>query len=85
MRKHINYVLWMFLFVIPFGVFAQTNYTGKVIEGASGNPLAGATIQISGTNLTTFSGGDGSFSIQSPNSNASLLISYVGFIPQTIK
>lgn len=74
MRKLVNYVLWMFVFVIPLGVFAQTTYTGKVIEGASGKPLAGATIQISGTNVTTFSGGDGSFSIQSPNSNASYLL-----------
>lgn len=58
---------------------AQKTVHGKVISSADNSPVIGATIQIRGTSSGTVSGADGSYSIQVPNDNAVLQVSYVGF------
>lgn len=53
--------------------------TGKIVDAATGNPLAGATIRVKGTKRTTVSGADGSFTIQVADNKSVLVISFVGY------
>jgi len=61
----------------------QKRVTG-VIRNEVGDPLAGATIQVQGTTLGTLTDGEGRFSIEVPNENAVLVISFIGYIQQEI-
>lgn len=51
---------------------------GKVTD-ENGSPLRGATIKIKGHNLATSADGEGNFSLQVPEGNYVLEISYVGY------
>ena len=64
-------------------VFAQKRITGKVV-GSDGKPVAGATIQVKGSNTGTSTLEDGSFSITVPQ-NATLQISATGSKSQDVK
>ncbi len=56
---------------------------GKVMD-ANGNPVAGASVLIKGTQIGTAADGGGNFSITVPDDNAVLVISAVGFNPQDV-
>ncbi|MDR2918752.1 MAG: TonB-dependent receptor [Tannerella sp.] len=60
---------------------------GKKIQGIikdeSGEPIIGASIVITGTTIGTVSDIDGKFILDVPE-NATLLISYIGYLPQKI-
>jgi len=62
----------------------QRTVTGEVTDAATGKPLYGATVTISGSNVATTTNNDGNFTISLPKSNSLLVISNVGFDPQTI-
>ncbi|OJZ01248.1 SusC/RagA family TonB-linked outer membrane protein [Sphingobacterium sp. 40-24] len=51
---------------------------GRVVD-ESGNPLAGATIQVKGTNFTVTSDSAGSFELPGEFSGSDLMISYLGY------
>jgi TonB-linked SusC/RagA family outer membrane protein len=53
--------------------------TGKVTDGATGEPLAGATVQVKGTSIGTTTDAAGNFSLSMPNDAKMLLISYLGY------
>ncbi len=71
-------------FALPLWLFAQTVIRGTVSEASTGNPLAGATVNLKGTNIQEVTGADGKFSIKVTGSNPKLIISYVGFLSQTL-
>ncbi|WP_312336274.1 SusC/RagA family TonB-linked outer membrane protein [Sphingobacterium sp.] len=51
---------------------------GRVVD-ENGNPLAGATIQVKGTNFTVTSDSAGSFELPGEFSDSDLMISYLGY------
>ncbi|MFS4474603.1 SusC/RagA family TonB-linked outer membrane protein [Chryseobacterium sp. T20] len=51
---------------------------GRIVD-EHGNPLAGATVQVKGTNFVTTSDGSGFFEIPDEFSGSELLISYLGY------
>ncbi|WP_341835536.1 SusC/RagA family TonB-linked outer membrane protein [Chitinophaga pollutisoli] len=53
---------------------------GRVTD-ARGKPLPGATIKIAGTNLGTTTDNEGRFQLYTPESEAVLLISNIGYLP----
>lgn len=57
--------------------------TGKV-TGDDGEALGNVTVQVKGTNRSTITGVDGSFSITIPSSGAVLVFSYVGMVTQEV-
>src|SRR5688572_18666338 len=61
--------------------FAQNNFpvTGKVIDN-SGRPLESVSVQVKGTNVTTITKQDGSYSINAPSGSSVLVFSSVGFV-----
>lgn len=52
--------------------------TGQVTDSATGNPLAGVTIQVKGSSLGIVTSIDGHFSLSVPD-DAILVVSYIGY------
>lgn len=57
---------------------------GVVIDGRTQEPLPGASIQIKNTTQGTTTGAGGRFSINVPDDNATLVVSFAGYIAQEI-
>ena len=71
------------LCLFPMGALAQSLVKGTVNDEA-GDPIIGATVKVQGTNAGAITDFNGNFQIQAA-SNATLNISYVGYVPQTVK
>ena len=81
--------VWMIpilLFCFALSGIAQTiKITGRVID-TNGEPLAGVLVKMDGTSAATTTDADGRYSINASNQDAvSLMFSYVGCVPQTVK
>lgn len=73
-------------FLVVLGVFAQTKETKNVsgtIFDKKGESIIGASIKLDGANTGTISDINGKFSLNVPE-NGKLVISFVGYIKQTI-
>ena len=71
------------LCLFPMGALAQNVVKGTVNDEA-GEPIIGATVKVKGTNAGSITDFDGKFSVEAA-SNATLTISYVGYVPQDVK
>ena len=71
------------LCLFPMGALAQSLVKGTVNDEA-GEPIIGATVKVQGTNTGAITDFNGNFQIQAA-SNATLNISYVGYVPQSVK
>ena len=83
MKSRILFFLFLFL---PLIINAQeVGIKGKVLSSDDGLPLPGATIQISGTNISTTTDLDGEFTLSKVNSDATLAASFIGYATQWIQ
>jgi len=62
----------------------QIGIKGTVVD-KEGNPLTGATIKIKGTNSVTTTDADGAFKFNELPENATLILSFTGFVTQEIQ
>lgn len=76
-------VTFLALFIC-LGSFAQKTIIGKVLSSKDNSPVAFATITVKGTNVAAVSGADGSFTINAPGSNTTLVVSSVGFTTKEV-
>jgi TonB-linked SusC/RagA family outer membrane protein len=77
-------LIFVFGFFIPSQVFAQaTTVTGKV-TGSDGAPVAGVTVQEKGKKTGTATDAEGNFSLSVTNPNATIVVSSVGLVSQTV-
>ncbi|MBR4388486.1 MAG: TonB-dependent receptor plug domain-containing protein, partial [Prevotella sp.] len=74
--------LLFLLCLFPMGALAQGLVKGTVNDEA-GEPIIGATVKVDGTSAGTITDFNGNFSVQAA-SNATLSISYVGYVPQQV-
>ena len=70
------------LFLLTLVAFSQNAVTGKVTDSKDGTPVAGATVNLKGTKITTQTAVDGKFSINA--TSGVLVISSVGFAQQQV-
>lgn len=85
--KTLTFVCLAFLLLISGNLFAQEaiNVNGTVTDEA-GLPVIGANIQLMGSNGTgTITDIDGHFGLNNVPFNASLEISYIGYVTTTVK
>ncbi len=75
--------LSFFMVLLSTAAYAQTIVKG-VIYDSDKAPLAGATIQVTGTNTRTQSDAEGKYQITAPSGTSRLTISFVGFETQTV-
>lgn len=59
------------------------NVTGKVVD-EHGLPIPGATIKVKGTSIGVIADAEGRFSINTPQGNNILVISFIGYVTQEI-
>ena len=71
------------LCLLPMGALAQSLVKGTVNDEA-GEPIIGATVKVQGTQTGAITDFNGKFSVQAA-SNATLNISYVGYITENVK
>jgi iron complex outermembrane receptor protein len=62
---------------------AQVHITGKVIDTITREPLVGATIVVKGTTTATTASLDGSFKIKVPSGDQTIVVTFVGYVPQS--
>ncbi|MDQ3276957.1 MAG: carboxypeptidase-like regulatory domain-containing protein, partial [Bacteroidota bacterium] len=67
-----------FCLLATLQVMAQTTVTGRVTDEAQ-RPLTGVSVVVKGTNNGTTTNASGNFTITVPNSNSTLVFSYVGY------
>ena len=83
--RALNLMLTGIFFLIAVTAFSQSNITGKVTD-STGNPLAGATVKIKGSNKATKTNEQGVFSLQGVTASSPVLvISYIGFADKEVK
>ncbi|HBX21801.1 SusC/RagA family TonB-linked outer membrane protein [Limibacterium fermenti] len=76
-------VLFLTLFFVGIGLAtAQTRVQGMVVDEA-GEPVIGATVTVKGSSQGTVTDIDGNFTISAP-ANGTLVVSYVGYVPQEV-
>ena len=75
-------VLLFLLCLFPLGALAQSIVKGTVSD-ESGEPIIGATVKVEGSNAGAITDFDGNFSVNAA-SNATLNISYVGYVTQQV-
>lgn len=80
----------MILFVCLFQLFdvnaqnASKKITGKIVSSQDNQPIPGATIMVKGTKIGNTANSAGEFTLEA-NSDATLIITSVGFSPQEVK
>lgn len=82
-RKRLLSSLGMILFSVSF-VLAQVLVKGTVKDNL-GEGVPGASVQVKGTSQGTITDLDGKFSINVPNKNTTLVISFIGYITVEVK
>ncbi|MDP4186562.1 MAG: SusC/RagA family TonB-linked outer membrane protein [Bacteroidota bacterium] len=70
--------------ILPKEILQQQKISGKITGAATGEVLAGVSISIEGTTIGTISDTNGNFTIEVPNANSVLLISYMGYFSKRV-
>ena len=77
--------LFFFQFILFLTASAQDHsVTGTVVSGATGQPLAGATVTVKGTRVATTTDSSGFFRVNAPAGAKTLTISFVGLATREI-
>jgi len=86
MKRLTHLVGSMALFMLlTFSVSAQTTLTGVVLDGSNGNePLLGVAVQAKGTSSGAITDLDGRFSFEVPTGVNEIVVSYMGYVSQTV-
>jgi len=78
-------IFFTLLCSISLSISAQNITVRGTVSDAAGEPLIGVTVQVEGESTGTVTDFDGKFTLLNVPSDASLLFTYVGMQPQTIK
>lgn len=71
--------LLAFTFLVLLGTSLHAQSVSGKVTSEDGETLAGATVQVQGTNIGVITGDNGSYTIDVGNPNATLVFSFVGF------
>ena len=84
MRKSITALVTFLLLFCATMAFGQSGAVTGVITDASGEPLIGANVSVKGTTNGTITDINGKYTLQQVSTQATLVISYIGYITQDI-
>ena len=65
-------------------MFAQTSISGRVLDGDTGDPLAGVTVLVKGTTFGVYTEDNGTYTIQVAPDATTLVFSFLGMADQEI-
>ncbi|WP_240347934.1 TonB-dependent receptor [Longitalea arenae] len=84
MKLFITGVTVLFILLRGVGSYAQTHCSGKVIDAATKEPVARASVQIKDTKLGTITNANGDFTLPLADTAYNLIITSLGYQAQTI-
>ena len=84
MKKFNQFLIITVLVLSSTVALAQSVITGKVMDAELNSPLPGANIIEKGTTNGTTTNFDGDFSLTANSASGEIVISYVGYVSQTI-
>lgn len=73
------------LFFFSVGMFAQQLTVKGIVKDAAGEPIIGASVLVKGTTNGTITDFDGNFELRNVDQGASVEVTFVGYVPQTLK
>jgi hypothetical protein len=68
-----------------YGKYSKATINGKIVDGKSGEPLAGATVYAESLKISTITDGEGKFSMVLPVGDYQIKLTYVGYEENTRK
>ena len=80
MKKYIIILLMAF---VAMAASAQKTVKGTVVD-QSGEPIIGATVQVKGTSTGTITDLDGNFTLPNVPAKGQIVVSFIGYISETI-
>ncbi|MYF64341.1 MAG: TonB-dependent receptor plug domain-containing protein, partial [Rhodothermaceae bacterium] len=80
-RCLISLALLLLVILVPVAN-AQIAVRGTVIDGETDQPFPGVTVSVRGTTLGTTTASDGTYSLQVPDGDVTLVFSFVGYRTQ---
>ena len=85
MWKNISALVTFLLLFCATAVFAQQRNTlSGTVTDTNGEPLIGANVTVKGTTNGSITDVNGKYTLQQVASNATLVIAYIGYIPQDV-
>lgn len=85
MNAFIRSVLVLLSVLLSIQSWSQVNYTGKVIDATTREPIAHASVQVKNTKQGTVTNNNGEFALPFTDSTRELVISYLGYETVTYK
>ncbi len=70
--------------IAPRELFQQKTVTGQTTDSKTGTPVPGVNVRVKGTNTGTLTDSDGKYSITLPETNATLVFSFIGYQSQEV-
>lgn len=83
-RRCSGHALFLFLLLTSLGTYAQAVLTGTVTDATNGDVLAGATVQVKGTNIGATSDAQGQYRLTVPTGGTVLVFSFIGYQPTEV-
>lgn len=78
MRKLHTTLFFLFLMMFTISLHSQV-IEGSVLDSKTKESLPGATVYLDGTTISTITDSEGNFSINTKNSNSTLVVSFIGY------
>jgi TonB-linked SusC/RagA family outer membrane protein len=79
-----TFLLLLFLIIGTSGIYAQGKISGTVSDATNGQPIIGANVLVEGTTTGAITDINGKFSLDIPKSDAVLIVSFLGYIKQSV-
>jgi outer membrane cobalamin receptor len=84
MKKFNKFLCIAVLALFSTVMYAQSTINGKIIDGDMNAPLPGANIIVKGTSTGATTDFDGNFTLNTKSNSGEIVVSYVGYVSQTI-
>ncbi|QIX60134.1 TonB-dependent receptor [Hymenobacter sp. BT18] len=84
MKKFLPLLFLIALVTGPFKGFAQVLVKGIVTDATKGDKLPGVSVVVKGTTVGATSNADGTYLIEVPSANSTLVFSFIGLVTQEV-
>ncbi len=84
MKRFNSFLCIIVLTLFTTFAYAQSTIKGKIIDSDMNSPLPGANLIVKGTSNGATTDFNGNFTLKAESSSGEIVVSYVGYVSQTI-